>query len=142
MKIHPLLLAGLTSLLSGVAEAQGPMSVFECRPLTRLNQFECCNAPNWRDIILPGSQARCGRGSGDLEQDDAVGSITPRDTAPPSGPPNGDPPGGDPPGGGPSASGPGNPGNHKDVGKAGEKSMADEGVPDDHPVYGTRGNSN
>jgi hypothetical protein len=135
MKLHLVLLVGVASLYTVTAHAQVPLAVSDCQPLTRMNQFECCNAPNWREIILPGSQGICDRDQFNREADDAVGSITPADdddnvTNPPDG------------NGPPTQSGLGNPGNNKDVGNAGEKNMANEGVAAGDSAYGTKGNSN
>lgn len=147
MKLYLILLAGVAApLFPGAVQAQVPLSAFRCQPLTEWNMRECCNAPNWREIIAPESQGICTRGvdrSFD-EDDDAVGSITPPDD-------NDDGNDNTPPGdddddngngnGPPTQSGLGNPGNHKDVGKAGEKNMANEGVAPSHSDYGTKGNS-
>ena len=114
------------------SSAQTALTADQCRPLTAENTAECCSAPNWRDIILPGSQATCGQsGEGAIQQqtgEDAVGSVTTP----------GDGEGGTTPdGGGTAGDTGGNPGNSQGVGQAGEKGMDGES-----PSTGTKGNSN
>ena len=129
MKIMMITLAMLSiPALTGVSYAQTNLTVDSCQPLTAENKKACCNASNWRDIILPEAQASCTPGSEKNTQqqlnDDTVGSVTtPAETGSVSQPATG--------------SADGNPGNSDTVGQSGEKGMNNES-----PSTGTKGNSN
>ena len=120
-------------LLTTSSYAQSALTADQCQPLTAENTAACCSASNWRDLVVPGSQASCGRSDEVNTQqqtdDGAVGSVTtPGEGGVGTTPPDG---------GDAAADTGGNPGNSEGVGQAGEKGMDGES-----PSTGTKGNSN
>ncbi|MFN4140202.1 hypothetical protein [Aestuariivirga sp.] len=136
---HPMIAVVLLALpvLTTGSQAQD-VTAEQCQPLSEQNRAQCCNAPNWRDIVLPEFQGMCSNDNTSTQQqstDDAVGSVTsPDDDG--NGLP-GTPDGGGTDSGGGTGSAQGNPGNSNAVGNAGEKGMDNES-----PSSGTEGNSN
>ena len=127
--------AGLGLMSSGAAAQR--LSPYMCQPLAADNRSQCCNASNWRDIILPSDIGLCSRSRGENRPETAAASAAQASPQPGSG--EGEDPGTDEGGEPPVSVASGNPGNGKLVGHAGEKDMDDEAP---STPEGTRGASN
>jgi len=112
------------------AFAQAAMTAEACQPLTAENLEACCEAENWRELILPGDVAFCPPLN--AADTDSGRTAQPLASNGSEAPVNGS----EPPANGSEAPA-GNPGNEAEVGGAGEQ---DKGAPGD--PSGTKGSSN
>jgi hypothetical protein len=110
-------------ILSTDAPAAQRLTAYMCQPLNFENRQRCCQAPNWRDIVLPWQQYQCERIRN--RRGEPAGTLGNRENRG-----NND---------SESTTGLGNPGNDKPVGRAGEHES--KGMINANDKVGVRGAS-